>query len=733
MNKLKQSFLNLTFILTLSFSAITPIAAQHSIAHEWSELLLEGIRRDFARPTVHARNLFHASIAMYDAWALLDPSNAETYLVGKTVHGFTCPFDGIIVPDDVQAAQEEAISYAMYRLMRHRFINSPGVATIFTLLDAFMTSHGYDISFNSQDYGAGSYAALGNYIGQSIINYGLQDGSNEGTNYQNQYYQPVNPPLVVINSGNPTMADPDHWQQLSLTVFIDQSGNPIPGNVQPFLGPEWGNVQPFSLTESDKSVFFKDGGDTYNVYHDPGHPPYIADEATREAYIWNFALVSAWQSHHDPANETLWDISPASIGNNPALPETFAEFQAFYNFEEGGDQSQGHAINPTTGLPYEPQIVPRGDYTRVLAEFWADGPSSETPPGHWFSILNYVMDHPDFEKRYEGVGPILDDLEFEVKAYFTLGGAMHDAAVTAWGIKGWYDYVRPISAIRYMAEKGQSTDPDGPSYDPHGLPLVEGLIEMVEMGDALAGVGDVNVGKIKLFTWKGPNYITNPATDMAGVDWILAEDWWSYQRPTFVTPPFAGYISGHSTFSRTAAEVMTLLTGDVYFPGGMSEFEAPMNEFLVFEEGPSMDITLQWATYTDASDQCSLSRIWGGIHPPADDIPGRMIGQVLGPEAFNFAKSYFNGVTSVSETQTKPLEVYPNPVKSGAQIRINSAALSPQVNLQIISTDGKMIQNQMVNTSNGIQIETNHLATGMYIIRITDKMNGVYQAQIVVM
>ncbi len=89
---------------------------------------------------------------------------------------------------------------------------------------------------------------------------------------------------------------------------------------------------------------------------------------------------------------------------------------------------------------------------------------------------------------------------------------------------------------------------------------------------------------------------------------------------------------------------MTLLTGDEFFPGGMGEFEAPKNEFLVFEEGPSMDITLQWATYRDASDQTSLSRIWGGIHPPADDIPGRRIGAEIGVDAFNKAEEYFTGI-----------------------------------------------------------------------------------------
>ena len=57
---------------------------------------------------------------------------------------------------------------------------------------------------------------------------------------------------------------------------------------------------------------------------------------------------------------------------------------------------------------------------------------------------------------------------------------------------------------------------------------------------------------------------------------------------------------------------MTALTGDHFFPGGMSSFEIEKDEFLVFEDGPSVDMTLRWATYRDASDQCSLSRIWGG-------------------------------------------------------------------------------------------------------------------------
>jgi hypothetical protein len=234
--------------------------------------------------------------------------------------------------------------------------------------------------------------------------------------------------------------------------------------------------------------------------------------------------------------------------------------------------------------------------------------------------------------------------------YFALGGAMHDCAVAAWGVKGWYDFLRPISALRFMADQGQSTDANDPTYDPNGIELHPGFIELVTPATTAAGQRHEHLagseGKIAIKAWKGPDYINDPAVDVAGVDWILAENWWPYQRPSFVTPPFAGYVSGHSTYSRAASELLTRFTGSPYFPGGLGEFHCPMNEFLVFEDGPSVDVTLQWASYYDASDQTSLSRIWGGIHPPADDLPGRRMGSVIGRRAYGKAVSYFLGVSA---------------------------------------------------------------------------------------
>ena len=305
--------------------------------------------------------------------------------------------------------------------------------------------------------------------------------------------------------GNPSIVDPNHWQPLSFEVFIDQSGNVFKGATPEFVGPEWGGVSPFALKDTDLKIYERDGYQ-YKIYHNPGPPPFLnnsKDSRSLDHYKWGFAMVSIWSSHLDPSDNVIWDISPRSIGNIQKLPQKIEEYQEFYDFFNGGDNGKGHVLNPHTGKPYKSQLVPRGDYVRALAEFWADGPDSETPPGHWFTILNYVNDHPEFKKRFRGKGPVLDALEWDVKSYFVLGGAVHDAAIAAWGLKGWYDYIRPISALRNMADRGQNTDTKLPRYHSAGIPLYEGFIEIVREGDLLEGEKGEHRGKIKLYTWKG--------------------------------------------------------------------------------------------------------------------------------------------------------------------------------------------------------------------------------------
>lgn len=713
---------SLTSTINITLSA-NNLPSNVSISRLWNETLLSAIRGDFARPTVHARNLFHTSVAMYDIWAIYNSDIATPYLIGDTVHGFSSTLEEFTPLESDEESIKKAISYAMYRLLLYRFQNSPGVQANQDRIDLLMTSLGYDTSVTSLLYTAGDAAALGNFVAQTIIDYGLQDGSRETTEFDNAYYEPINQAYNLEISNNPPMVDPNRWQPLGLDTFIDQGGNVVDGNVPDFLSPEWGNVNGFALKEEDVTVFNRNG-DNYRVFHNPITPPQInttIEDTESEQYKWGFSMVSVWQSHMDPTDGVMIDISPGAIGNTDIanFPADASGYPSFYDFTDGGDIGTGHVINPVTSVAYENNTVPRADYARVLAEFWADGPDSETPPGHWFTILNYVNDHPLFEKRFEGQGPILDALEWDVKSYFILGGAMHDSAISAWSVKGWYDYVRPISAIRYMAaEQGQSSDPSAPNYSPSGIKLIPGYIEQIESGDPLEGFFQQNIGKIKLYTWRGHDFISDPTTDVAGVGWILAEDWYPYQRPTFVTPPFAGYVSGHSTFSRAASEILTKLTGDPFFPGGIGEFIAKKDEFLVFEKGPSVDVTLQWATYRDASDQTSLSRIWGGIHPPADDIPGRFIGQKVADDTFDFAIPYFQANLNIQDFDITKQKVYPNPTNN-QQFFITETSNDDVINVFDIRGRKINILQKEFNADNGVtRIKLSSASSGLYVLRV---------------
>ncbi|MFT7589414.1 MAG: hypothetical protein ACI959_001632, partial [Limisphaerales bacterium] len=212
--------LRLAFLAVLMLVLTGPdlLAQTHSIARKWNEVVLEGIRGDFARPTVHARNLHHISAAMYDAWAVYE-SGSKPYFLGNNIDGYGIPYLGSPAVTDTLAAQEMAMSYAAYRLISWRFLFSPGQVETQALADSLMTSMGYSIFTDGLAYETGGPAELGNYIANRIILYGLQDEAQEPV-YNNVYYNPVNIALAVATPGNPDMTDPNRWQPLVLDSFV---------------------------------------------------------------------------------------------------------------------------------------------------------------------------------------------------------------------------------------------------------------------------------------------------------------------------------------------------------------------------------------------------------------------------------------------------------------------------------------------------------------------------------
>lgn len=571
-----------------------------SVARRWNEQALAAIRRDLPRPTVHARNLFHTSAAMWDAWAAYDQRAAGVYVKERQTAG------------DVDSARRTAVSYAAYRLLAHRYQQAIGGSTTLACLRAVMKDLGYDPD-DARDRGDDPIA-FGNRVAGTIIAATANDGANE----QNDYADPEeatteNPPLLFDGVGT-TLKRPEQWQPINLSVAATQNGIIVPAGVQDYIGAQWGHVTPFALTRASKA----------DPWEDPGPAPHLGPTMKD----WLVEVIRKTASV-DPSDARTIDISPGAYGHNSL----------------GANDGKGWGKNPVTGEPYAPQIVPLADFARVMAEFWADGPKSETPPGHWNTIANFVSDVPGFSRRLFGKGEPLDPLGWDIHMYLALNGAEHDAAIAAWDIKRRDMTVRPISLVRWMGAKGQSSDPKGPSYDPDGLPLVPGLIEVITKESSAPGQRHADlacfVGQMAVRDWLGEP--GDRAHQASGVGWVRAVEWITYQRRTFVTPAFPGFISGHSTFSRAGAEVLAQLTGSPYFPGGLGEYVAPRKKFLTFEMGPSTEVRLQWASYFDASDEAGQSRLWGSIHIPPDDFAGRRVGDRVGRRAVALASRYFEG------------------------------------------------------------------------------------------
>ena len=231
-----------------------------------------------------------------------------------------------------------------------------------------------------------------------------------------------------------------------------------------------------------------------------------------------------------------------------------------------------------------------------------------------------------------------------MKLYFALNGAVHDAAVAAWGVKGYYDSVRPISMIRYMGGKGQSSDPDGPSYDPSGLPLVPGLVEVITAessapGERHAHLAD-HVGEIAIHAWRATPRIPTTQTQRGGLD----------PRGRLGAVPAADVRHAGVRRLRVGPQHVQprRRRGD---DGVHRRAVLPRRPVRVDRAGRRPRRGRARASDVDAAVGDVLRRRRPGRHlaalrghpHPADDFEGRKIGSIGGQDAWALAQRYFDG------------------------------------------------------------------------------------------
>ena len=220
------------------------------------------------------------------------------------------------------------------------------------------------------------------------------------------------------------------------------------------------------------------------------------------------------------------------------------------------------------------------DLNKTSAYYWADGPGSELPPGHWAMFAQAAARAAGFT------------LDQNVKTFFALGNAMLDASIATWDAKRVQDTVRPITYIRWLYA-----------------------------GKQIRG-------------WLGPG---------KGIGNIDGAQWRPYQEPSVVTPPFPEYTSGHSAFSNAASCVFNHVVGSDKFRIQLTVTIAAGRSTIEPGLVPARTTVLRFNSFTDAGDQAGMSRRYGGIHFEDGDLNGRTLGTEVGDAVWARAQSYFAG------------------------------------------------------------------------------------------
>jgi hypothetical protein len=218
------------------------------------------------------------------------------------------------------------------------------------------------------------------------------------------------------------------------------------------------------------------------------------------------------------------------------------------------------------------------DRQKAISEYWAGVKIRVWPPGHLAELAQYMSTRDRHDAGQDAV------------MFFALTNAILDASIACWYVKRYYDAARPITEIRYLFQ-------DRPAQ-----------------------------------AWAGP-YL--------GAGAVLGQDWRPYQLPTFVTPPFAEFPSGHSTFSAACNEVLNRFTGSDRF--GASYLEPAESSGIEGGISPARDVELRWPTLTASTQEAGLSRLYGGIHFTQAIEDGWAMGKQVGAQAWERAVRLVRG------------------------------------------------------------------------------------------
>jgi hypothetical protein len=518
-----------------------------SVILKWDEQLLSAIRAYPGRtgPTITARALGVLHTATYDAWAAYDPVAKVTQQGG--------PKQQVTIRIN-EENKKKAISYAAARVLNDLFpfpsAGCPSPPTIpptpfcptasYKAPNTVLGELGYPVNPGLVADPANADAdpaAVGNLAAQAVLDFRHNDGSNQLGGYAD-----TTTGYTWKNQWN-SVTNKWKWQPLCVLT---------PAGVT-----KWNEDPPNSLPLTPSSC------------PEPPAPP-------GSYYVQQRPLTPQW-GYVTPFSS----LGPSQFQRMAPGPPRTSGFAGYSD----ADVATAIADTDLSGSD--------GDRKKTIAEYWADGPGTEFPPGHTAIFAQAVS-----RKKFMNSTDSNAKLDYDAKLFFMVGNAMMDSSIAAWYLKFSYDFWRPTTAIRYLYKSTLTPKP----------PLVK--------------------------SWLGPNL---------GYAEVEGEKWIPYQALNVVTPNFPEYPSGHSTFTAAGATLLSLFNGSDTFGASVIIGD---NETSKIEPGtPASPVTLSWPTFTDASNEAGMSRRYGGIHFYSGDMHGRGVGRQVANYVYSKAQNYIKGYT----------------------------------------------------------------------------------------
>ncbi len=236
------------------------------------------------------------------------------------------------------------------------------------------------------------------------------------------------------------------------------------------------------------------------------------------------------------------------------------------------------------------------DDQKMMAEFWAGGPGTVTPPGMFVVFLDIYI-------RSNMIN-VVDEIRF----YAILSSGLYQASITSWRLKRDHMQARPVQKVRqYQYDQPIDEKWNDKVLGQYWLPYQQIDFVTPPFPDFVSGHSTFGCTSAKLFSYMFQNNLIQLKIPVIN-------------------------------------DAITALLSPVLAQSGVINF-AMNNLFLLPDTSliendiPISAIVFNWSTWNEMGQSCGISRVYGGIHVQSSNVAGQYLGSMIGDKIWGLMKN----------------------------------------------------------------------------------------------